>query len=69
MNVLPFQRAWGRQRTASRRGSEKRYGFLSIVRDGVVTNVWIDMSIAADPSPSLALFLAKVLILELAPTI
>ena len=69
MNVLPFQKLGGRQRTASCRGSVKRYGFLSNVCDGVVTNVRIDsVSIAADPSPSLAPFLAKVLTLELTPT-
>ena len=34
MNVLPFKELGGRQRTASRRGSVKRYGFMSNVRDG-----------------------------------
>ena len=65
MNVLPFPRAWEKAKNCqSPVLSEKVWSLV-----GVVTNVRIDsVSIAADPSPSLAPFLAKVLTLELTPT-
>ena len=60
MDVLPFQRAWGKAKNCQSPWLSEKDGFLSNVRDGVVTNVRIDsVSIAADPAPSLAPFLVK----------
>ena len=65
MNVLPFQRAWGKAKNCQSPWLSEKVWILV----DVVTNVRIDsVSIAADPSPSLAPFLAKVLTLELTPT-
>ena len=65
MNVLPFQRAWGKAKNCQSLWLSEKVWILV----GVVTNVRIDsVSIAVDRSPSLAPFLEKVLTLELTPT-